>query len=180
GPVEEFRADGAKRSARFRFGPGQMRVFARTARPLGGVRVATPVLTRELAREREPIQLDVSATVVDDRGRTLSGSVPLHVRLIDPLGVTRHELYRATRLGTFQASLPLAANDPPGEWKLVVRELLNNGEDGVTFTYAAPVRVAAIAGATPRAVYHGNDLENVFRFARTHRSVTIVKGTSAY
>ena len=180
GPVDAFKETGGKRSATFRFGPGQMRVFARTARPLGGVRVATPVVARELALERSPIKLDIAATVVDDKGRTLSGSVPLLVRVIDPLGVTRHELYRATKLGAFQISLPLAANDPSGAWKVVVRELLNNGTDSVPFTYKAPVQAAAIAGASRRAIYQGNDLDNLFRFGRLHRAVTIVKGTSPY
>jgi hypothetical protein len=179
GPVPEFAGKG-KLVGRFRFGPGQMRVLARTARPLGGVRVSTPVPRRRLVREREPLAVEVSATVVDEKGRTLSGSVPLHVRLIDPLGVTRHELYRATRLGTFQASLPLAANDPSGEWKVVVRELLNNGENSASFTWKAPARCGAVAGATRRAVSFGNDVDNIFRFARAHRSVTVVKGTSAY
>jgi hypothetical protein len=184
GLVSEFIGKGKPGAARvaglFRFGPGQMRVFARTARPLGGVRVAAPVLTRDLRVERAPIRLEVSATVVDDKGRMVSGSVPLLVRVIDPLGVTRHSLYRATKLGTFQISLPLAANDPSGEWKVVVRELLNNGQDSASFAFKAPVRAGAIAGATRRAVYHGNDLDNIFRFARTHRSVTVVKGTSPY
>src|SRR5262249_24902483 len=40
GPVPELTGK-EKPGAVFRFGPGQMRVFARTARPLGGVRVAT-------------------------------------------------------------------------------------------------------------------------------------------
>jgi hypothetical protein len=157
-----------------------MRVFARTARPLGGVRLATPVLVRKLADERSPLMLDVCANVVDDKGRTLSGSIPLLVRVIDSLGVTRHQLYRATRLGTFQATLPLAANDPSGRWKVVVRELLNNGEDSVAFSFKAPARCGAIAGATRRAVSFGNDLDALFRFARNHRQVTVVKGTSAW
>ena len=36
----------------------------------------------------------------------------LYQGVIDPLGVTRHELYRATKLGQFSIDLPLAANDP--------------------------------------------------------------------
>jgi hypothetical protein len=183
GPVHEFNGGPGPEPGprgRFRFGPGQMRVFARTARPLGGVRLATPLLARRLSDERSPLALDVSATVIDDRGRTLSGSVPLLVRVIDPLGVTRHQLYRATRLGTFQVRLPLAANDPSGRWKVLVRELLNNGQDSATFTFKAPREAGASAGLTRRAVCFGNDLDNIFRFARHHRSVTVVKGTSAY
>src|SRR5262249_22607358 len=100
--------------------------------------------------------------------------------LIDPLGVTRHELYRATRLGQFAAALPLAANDPGGSWKVVVREMLGNTEDTVTFAYAPPARARAIAGATPRAVTASNAPDNAFRSARTHHDVSIVKGTSPF
>ncbi len=164
----------------FTFGPGQMRVFAITARPIGGVKAVTPVVNRDLTREKDPIRLDIGAVVADDKGGVLSGSVPLHVRVLDPLGVTRHELYRATKQGQFTASLPLAANDPGGPWTVMVRELLNNTEDKATFTYAPPLRARSLAGATPRAVYFGNDLDNVFSFARLHREVTVVKGTSDY
>src|SRR5262249_36385577 len=116
-----------------RFGPGQMRVFAMTLRPIRGVKVSTPIVVRALVKETEPIRVELAATVVDDKGGVLSGSIPLHVRVIDPLGITRHELYRATKLGQFSAQLPLAANDPAGEWKVVVQELLANTENTATF-----------------------------------------------
>jgi hypothetical protein len=174
------KADGDKLRGQFRFGPGQMRIFARTTRPLGGVKIATPILRRELTRDEAPIRVEIAAAVTDNGGGLLSGSVPLHIRVIDPLGVTRHELYHATRQGQFAVSLPLAANDVPGKWNLTIRELLNNNEQTAEFTYSPPVRVRSLAGATERAVVWGNDRENVFRFARLHRQVTIVKGTSAY
>jgi hypothetical protein len=180
GAVSEFQQKEGKLTGSFRFGPGQMRVFARTERPIGGVRLATPLITRDFTQEKSPIQVELAATLVDTAGRTLSGSAPLLVRVIDPLGVTRHELYRATRQGQFSITLPLAVNDPAGEWKVVVRELLNNGEETQMFQYAPPKRARAIAGATPRAVYAVNDRDNAFRFARMYHDVTIVKGTSAY
>lgn len=180
GKVEEFKKDSAGFTGKFRFGPGQMRVWAVTTRPLGGVQVATPTVTRELALEQAPIKLTVAASLVDDKGLLLSGSAPLHIRVIDPLGTTRHELYRATKLGTFQLELPLAANDPSGTWKVTIRELLSGKENFAAFTYTALKRARAFAGATPRAVYFGNDRDNVFRFARVHRQVTIVKGKSAF
>jgi hypothetical protein len=180
GVVQELRPADGKLSGVVRFGPGEMRVFARTARPLGGVRAATPVLRRDLTREQAPIQLEIGAGVVDPKGGKLSGSVPLHVRVIDPLGITRHELYRATELGDFSVRLPLAANDPAGAWKVAIGELLNNTEDVVSFTYTPPVRAAAAVGATPRAVYGANDRDNAFRFARLFHEVTVVKGTSAF
>ncbi len=164
----------------YRFGPGQMRVLARTARPLGGVRLAAPVIQRDLVLERAPITVASTATVIDEAGAVLSGSIPLEVRLIDPLGATRYTMYRATVLGQLALQLPLAANDPAGDWKLTARELLSGKEATVPFHYEPPRIAPALAGATARAIAWPEDVENAFRFARTFADVTIVPGTSAY
>jgi len=180
GSVPELKKGKGKLQGTFRFGPGQMRVFARTARPIGTVKALTPVLHRDLTADKAPLRVDVGAVLLDAKGRVLSGSAPLQLRVIDPLGVTRYDLYRATRQGTLRMSLPLAANDPAGQWKVVVRELLRNTEDSTTFTYQPMARCGALAGATRRAISFGPDLHNIFRFARVHRSATIVKGASNY
>lgn len=166
--------------ALYRFGPGQMRVFARTARPIGGVQALTPVVRADYTSQSEPFGVEVGAAVVDSKGRILAGSAPLRIRVLDPLGVTRYDLYRATDRGTFKMYLPLAINDPPGEWKVLVSELLANNEDTAVFRFKPPVQCGALAGATPRAVYFGNDRENIYRFFRLHKEVTIVKGTAPF
>jgi hypothetical protein len=165
---------------RTRFGPGQMKVFARPARRIGGVRLSTPVVTRELVREESPLRLTLAATLVDDSGKVLSGSAPLQLQIIDPAGVVRYDLYRATKLGHISLELPLAANDPPGTWKVVVRDLLALTEGTTTFEVGRLRRVGSLAGAAQRAVYAANDRDNAFRFARTHYEVTIVKGKSSF
>jgi len=163
-----------------RFGPGQMRVFARTARPIGGVRTHTPTVTRDYTASELPVRLDVGATLLDNENRVLSGAAPLRIMVVDPLGVTRFDLYRATKDGTLRMSLPLAANDPAGEWKVTVCEMLARTEDTATFTYTPAPQCGALAGMHNRAVYFGRDRENVFRFFRVHQDVTIVKGSSDY
>jgi hypothetical protein len=181
GPVAEFKPDGeGKLAGDFRFGPGQMRVFAKVQGAVGGIRLAAPVVRRDLLRDKDPIRVELAATLTNASGNVLSGSAPLHVQLIDPLGVVRHELYRATKLGQFSATLPLAANDPAGKWVFQVEDLLGGSRSATTFVYNPPARAGALAGATHWAVYFGNDLDNVFRFARLHRQVTIVKGTAPY
>ncbi len=164
----------------FRFGPGQMRIFARTPRPIGGVRIATPVVSRDLVQDTAPIRLDIAASLVDTDGGILSGSAPLRLRLVDPLGQTRYDLYRATKLGQFTIELPLAANDPPGQWRIYVQELLSGLEAETTFNFTPPRRARSLAGATWRAVFTANDDDNAFRFARTCHDVTIVAGTSDF
>jgi len=181
GPVREFKAAGGKLTGDFRFGPGQMRVFARTTHGIGSVNLATPIVSRDLVREKDPIRVELAVTLSDDKRGILCCSVPLHIEVIDPLGVLRYELYRATKLGQLQLALPLAATDPAGKWTVKVHNLLwVPFSDRKTFDYTPPARAASVAGATHRAVYFGNDLDNIFRFARLHRQVTIVKGTAPY
>jgi hypothetical protein len=179
----------AKLGGKFRFGPGQMRVFARTSRPIGvagGVKLARPVVTRDLVREKAPIVVKLAASVVDDKGDILSGSIPLHVLVIDPLGVVRHQLYRATENGQFAIDLPLAANDAAGDWSVVAVNLLaahpglGVAGDIRTFEYQPPAQARAIAGGTPRAISFRDDAAKVFRFARTFHEATIVKGKSPF
>ncbi|MGA2030697.1 MAG: hypothetical protein ABSG68_00440 [Thermoguttaceae bacterium] len=180
GPAAGFAQQGDQLAARLRFGPGQMRVFARTARPIAAVRVATPVLRRDYTVEQDPLRADLAAAVVDAQGGLLCGSIPLEIRLIDPLGTVRYRLYRATDRGTLSLSLPLALNDSPGKWQVSVRELLANTEGTAALDYTAVSSCGWLAGATRRAVFFGPDRKNVFRFARTHGTVTIVPGKGDY
>jgi hypothetical protein len=104
----------------------------------------------------------------------------LQIRLIDPLGQVRYDLYRATDRGSLRIDLPLAANDPAGQWTLEVRELLSGKTGSATFAYQPAAQCAAAAGATPRAVYFGDDRDHVFRLFRTHQDFTIVVGKGDY
>lgn len=180
GPAAAFKKSGGELAAKFRFGAGQMRAFARTPRPIGGVQVACPVVVTDFTAAGTPLGVEVTAVVVDVEQRILTGSVPLDILVVDPLGVTRYHLYRATRDGVLRLALPLAVNDPPGEWQVVVRELLAGTEGAAAFTFSPGGQCGAVAGAARRAITFGNDRENVFRFFRVHKDVTIVKGTSAH
>jgi hypothetical protein len=180
GEVKELIRDGKQLRGEFRFGPGQMRVFARTARRIGGVRTSTPTVRRDFTQTEAPIRLELSAALVDDEGRLLSGSAPLRIRVLDPLGGVRYDLYRATDRGTLTLSLPLALNDPAGKWTVKVAELLNNTADTAHFTYPAAYTGSLAAGATRRAVHLAQDRDKIYRFARTHHKVTLLPGTSEF
>src|SRR5205823_246868 len=66
-----------------------------------------------------------------------------------------------------------------GEWTVIVRDLLGHHEGKTAFTYRPNPLCAAAAGATRRAVCFGPDRDNIFRFFRTHKDLTIIKGTGA-
>jgi len=180
GAVAEFHGYRDVLRGEFRFGPGQMRVFARTARPIGSVRALTPVVRRDYTLEDDPLSVEVGGVVLDAAGGALSGSIPLRVRLIDPLGEVRYDLYRATRLGALTLRLPLAVNDPAGEWSVTVQELLGGNESRAAFSLPAVPRCGALAGRRERALFFEPDRETIFRFFRVHRAVTVVKGKSEY
>ena len=141
GTVAEY--PGKKTSALFRFGAGEMRVFARTARPIGGVQVDTPLVNKDLTLDSNPITVTIDANLVDVKNSKLAGTAPMQVRVIDPLGAVRYDLYRATDRGVLQLTLPLAANDPAGTWTVMVTELLDNtAARPPSLTNRAPVRRA--------------------------------------
>ena len=180
GPAQGFiKADG-KLTANLRWGAGEMRVYARTARPIGSVNVAMPTVTRDLTQSDSPITLHVNAILLDAQNGILVGSAPLEITVTDPLGVVRYDLFRATDQGLCGLSLPLAANDPAGKWTVSVTELLSNKSGNATFTYSTPGRNGALAGSTARAVIFGSDRDHMFNFFRTHQDVSIVIGKSDY
>ena len=152
-----------------------MRVFARTAHHLRVVKAATPLLHRDYTLAAALLRLDLAANLLNDKG-ILSGSVPVRIRVVDPLGAIRYDLHRATDRGVCKLSLPLAINDPAGKWTVQITELLNNSQDSVTFLMPALSTCNSAAGATRRAVHLPEERDRVFRFFRTHQNVTIVKG----
>ncbi len=177
GAVPEFKG-GTK--GEIKFGPGQMRVFARTARPIGGVAVSAPVVSRDTLLADKPIRLCIAASVLDEKGGIISGSIPLRIRVSDPLGTVRYDLYRATKLGVLSLELPLAANDPAGDWKLSVEELLCGKAGTVQFKYNPAAKCGMLAGTIRRAIMFDNEQDNIFRFTRVHQDVTVVKGAGSY
>jgi hypothetical protein len=169
----------------FRFGPGQMRVFARTARPIDGVSVARPILHRDYNQKESPLSVEIGAGLLarhQEMGSRdlglLSGSAPLRIRLLDPLGAVRYDLYRATDRGTLRLNLPLALNDPAGDWTVEVTELLDNHTGQATFTLPAASTCSIAAGTARRAISLPEERDHVFRFFRTHQRITVVKGTA--
>ncbi|MEI6518440.1 MAG: hypothetical protein WCO98_00105 [bacterium] len=170
----------AMTTAALDFGPGQMMAFARTARPIGGVNVGAAVINRDLTRDSNLQTIDFSATLQDTQKNVIAGTAPLQIKVIDPLGVVRYDIYRATDKGVCSVSLPLAVNDAAGKWTISVKELLANTTGTATFTYMPASQCGVLAGAAQRATYFWADKENIYNFFRNYRVITIVKGTSDY
>jgi hypothetical protein len=176
----EFAPQGNQLAAKIHFGPGAMRVFGRTARPIEAVSVATPTLFCDFTVGENPIRIETSATLLDNQHGVLAGAAPMRLQLIDPLGQVRYDLYRATDRGSLKIDLPLAANDPAGKWTLTVKELLSGKEGTASFNYRPAGQAAALAGETKRAVSFGDDADHIFKLFRTHQDFTIIVGAGDY
>jgi len=171
----------SKGSVKVEFAAGDMKVFARTAKPIGGVLVFAPVLNMELTREQaSPITMAFTAALVDKAGQPISGTAPMRVVVKNPSGAVRYDLYRATEAGMCHVELPLAANDAAGKWTVTVTDLLAGTNGQASFEYKPLSRARAIAGAVPRAIYFDADKANIYRFFRDQRNVTIVVGEGDY
>jgi hypothetical protein len=156
-------------------------VFARPARPVGGVQVAAASISRDLTRENEsPVRVELAATLVDSNKQLLAGSAPLRITVADPLGVVRYDLFRGTDGGICSLSLPLAANDAAGKWTVTAKELITNTSGTAAFTYQPASQCGALAGAVPRATYFWADKENFYKFFRNHCEISIVAGSSDF
>ncbi len=175
-----FVEQGAWLRAELAFGPGQMRVFARTARSIGSVAVGSPTLRRDYTLAQAPLRVEFSAAVLDDKAGILSGSIPLEIVLTDPLGATRYDLYRATQGGVLTLGLPLGLNDPPGAWTITVTDLLSSRSGSTGFELPATPACSGAAGLVRRAVHWPADRDRIFRFFREHNQVTLVKGRSDF
>ncbi|MCL2701487.1 MAG: hypothetical protein FWE88_07320, partial [Phycisphaerae bacterium] len=168
-------------SATIDFAAGDMKIFARPARPIGGVLVAAPVVNFDLTREGQPpIVMNFAATLVDAKNQVISGTAPLQIVVKDPAGAVRYDLFRATDAGTCAVELPLAANDAAGTWTVTVTDLLAGTTGNATFDFKPLTRARNLAGATHRAVFFGDDKTNIYRFFRDQRAVIIAVGDSDY
>jgi hypothetical protein len=74
----------------------------------------------------------------------------------------------------------MAANDLGGKWTVTVTDLLAGTKGEANFTYKPLSLSRNLAGATHRAVFFGDDKENIYRFFRDHRVLTIAIGDSEY
>jgi hypothetical protein len=102
------------------------------------------------------------------------------IQVLDPLGVKRYDLFRATQEGALSLSLPLGVNEAAGTWAVKVKELLSGKEGAGTFAFRAPAQCGALAGRTWRASYFDQDYDNIYRFFRLHHHIALVTGSSDY
>src|SRR5262249_13965895 len=69
--------------------------------------------------------LRVQAEIADAIGGRIDAAAPLEVTVHDPTGTPRYQLSRTAVHGVWDETLPIAANDPPGRWKVTITERMS-------------------------------------------------------
>lgn len=125
-PVDA-REDGDWLEWRVTLGPAEGRVFAVRPEPLG-VPLVTPPKT-----VAKGDTATISVTVPNESGGPAKGLVPLRVTVTDSQGVgNEYTDWYVAKDGAFALDVPIALNDPSGDWEASVRELVS-GNTGRAF-----------------------------------------------
>ena len=99
-------------------GPGEGRMFVVRPRAIGRVSLEVP----ETVKKGD--EVTISVAVLDEGGELAAGLAPLRVTITDSQGTTSdYSDYYLARDGRATVALPIANNDPSGDWGVAVREL---------------------------------------------------------
>jgi WD40 repeat protein len=141
--------------ADFRRLPG--RIFAFASERVHSVRLGIPSAVKRGA------MCPVTVQVLDPDGHPVNGSVPIQLRVLNPQGGERFQLFRAASLGEYSGEFPVALNEAPGKWQVEARELLTGLVAGGTLEVEANAK-APSAGPLPEVlVYDGQDCHEFLR-----------------
>lgn len=133
--------------------PGWGKLLVAAPEPLGRVQVAVS----GRPSSGGPVAVKVQARYAS--GRDVKGVVPLRLEVLSPDGDTNdYSRYTATGPdGSWATSVPIADNEPPGEWVVRVTELIGGHSTLAGFTVApaaavAPGQQAAQAVPGPKTI----------------------------
>ena len=144
-------------------------ILALLPQPIANIRLGSGV---NVDRSR----LRLLAKVVDAKGNSIDGALPLHVVVTDPTGAIRYDLNRTAHAGEWDQELPVAANDPAGVWTIRVQELFGGHQAIATVELTPPSLPAAGQTATP--VVEWSRLEKSVDALKTAKTIALLVATT--
>ena len=116
--------------------PAGGRLFAVMPVRVGAIKVDVP------AQADRSTRITITAQVDGVDGRPFAGLTPLETTIRDSQGIASdYGGYDVASDGKVAFTVPIAKNDPSGDWSVTVRELLT-GETGKAFFTVAPIKAA--------------------------------------
>ncbi|MCM8803421.1 MAG: hypothetical protein NC827_09000, partial [Candidatus Omnitrophica bacterium] len=161
------------------FGPGHMKIYAILKNPIDKIIIYDPELEINYTKQ-PPIILNILSSVINVKGELINSPIPLKIKVIDPTGYIRYQLYRSTENGNINLALPIGINEPEGKWKIIIEELITGRVSEKEFEYTGIQTSPTVIGRIERAIIFEKDKEKIYRFVRNHRQLTIIKGESNY
>jgi len=105
-------------SWRLALGPGEGRIFVVRPKAIARITINVP----ETVKKGDEVK--VSIAVEDKGGEIATGLIPLRVTLTDSQGTpSDYSDYYLAQKGRATVTLPIATNEPSGDWSVTVREL---------------------------------------------------------
>ncbi len=137
-------ADGGS-STELEIEPGWGKLLVAAAEPMGRAEVSAS----DTPSTGGPVEVRVQAKYAS--GRNVNGVVPLRVDVLSPDGdINDYSRFTATGPdGSWSTSVPIADNEPPGEWVVRVTELIGGNTSVVGFTVEALAPGQAVAQTAP-------------------------------
>ena len=140
-------SEGGGCSTELQIEPGWGKLLIAAPEPMGRV----DLTVSDRPSSGGPVDVKVQAKYAS--GRTVTGVVPLRFDLLSPDGaINDYSRFTATGPdGAWSASVPIADNEPPGEWVVRVTELIggNTTLAGFSVEAAAPGQQVAQPAPTP-------------------------------
>jgi len=180
GEDDSFKKRKNKLNGKISFGPGQMKAYALLKSPISKVNISDVDLNLDYTLKKNQSTINFSIFLIDENGNIIKSPVPLKIVVKDPQNNERYYLYRATENGFLNITLPFGLNEPAGEWKVSVEELISGKKSEKIFNYSSPKETPSVLGMFERAIYLENDIDRIYRFARDNREITIIVGKSQF
>ena len=115
------------------------------------------------------------AEIIGTDGKQVTCNVPLEVIVRDSDGRERYRIYRTALRGAWEDRIPIAANDPPGTWRVSLRELISGRQyDGEFQVTAAACDLDKRVSPRPREIIV--DRQALADFLNTKPELTIALG----
>jgi len=133
-----------------------------------------------LCDEIEKIKAEVSlngqnillrGSVIGKNNQILN-SLPIQVTVRNPKQQVRYSLYRAVKSGYYEEILPLAFNDPPGEWTVEIRELVTGKTVSIKFPFQTVIAREYIEEVKDPVLIFGQ--KEIKRFLKNKEHLSII------
>jgi len=127
-------------------------------------------LNVQVGKSTDNSLLHINVKVADAKNVNIEAGVPLEIVVRDTAGKTRYHIYRTTKNGLWEESLPIAMNDVSGRWTIEVTELLS----GKRLSGTVMVKTPTIPNISPTPKVEWSNTDRIAESLQTASKIGII------